>query len=210
MVGSTDILRRLENLIALGSIIEVDHAACRVRATIAGRETGWLPYPAVIGANFVLWRPLRVGTQVVLACPSGNPANAVIVQVLYTDALPPPDTSATVDRIQWNDGTTVTYDSAAGALSVRTPGTITAVAGGNICARSDAAIDIAAATTARIAAQTVEIVASGGGAGAASMTGSFSLTGDLSITGAVKVSGSINASGDILAGGANSNHHSHP
>lgn len=209
MAGLADIQRRLENLVAFGVITRVDHEGRRVRATISGRETGWLPYPADIGANFIRWKPLRAGTQVVLACPSGNPANAVIVQVLYSDALPPPDTSDGLDVIQWNDGTTVSYDSLKQHLFLRTPGSVGVEAGGDVRASAGQSVDISAATTARIAAQTVEIVASGGGSGAASMTGSFSLNGDLAVTGVVTVNGSLHASGDILAGGANSNHHSH-
>lgn len=199
----SDLSRRLENLLALGTIAAVDHGSARLRVELAGRLTGWLPWPAEIGANFRRWRPLRTGTQVLVACPSGDPANALIVQILYTAALAPPADAAEVDLIQWEDGTLVRYDSAARRMEVVSAGDLAARAAGDITAQAGGNVDITAAQTARIAARNVQIVATEGGAGAARMTGSFHLEGDL------QVDGSVHAGGDILAGGANSNHHSH-
>ena len=105
----TELARLIPNLIGLGTIAEADPSFARVRVDINGRVTAWLPIPAEIGRNFRRWRPLRVGTQVLVACPSGDPANAIIVQILYSDALPPPSTSDSVDLILWNDGTRVRY-----------------------------------------------------------------------------------------------------
>ncbi len=118
----SDLMRLLDNVVCLGTIAEVDHAAAKVRLDLSGRRTGWLPYPAEIGANFRRWRPLRVGTQVLAACPSGNPANAVIVQFLYTDALPPSANSGAVDLIQFDDGTIVRHDSGARRTEITSPG----------------------------------------------------------------------------------------
>jgi|GEM_PF-1061817 len=221
----SDLARRLENLLCLGTIAEVDHSHARVKLDIAGRTTGWLPYSAEIGANFRRWRPLRVGTQVLAGCPSGDPANAVIVQILYTDALPSPSTRGDLDIVQFDDGTVVSYDSGAKLLTAETPGDLAVTAGGNITAdaggnvsahagtditaTADGNVSIEAAASARIAGASLELVTTQGGAGAATMTGSFRLVGDFEITGTVEVTGGIHASGDILADGSNSNHHSH-
>lgn len=118
----TDIARKLANLIGLGTIAEVDHSSARVKVDINGRVSNWLPFPAEIGANFRRWRPLRPGTQVLFACPAGDPANAVIVQILYTDALPPPADSGDVDVIVFDDGTTIRHDSAAHELTIISAG----------------------------------------------------------------------------------------
>lgn len=195
--------RRLDNLLCFGTIAAVDFAARppMVRLDLSGRPTDWRPIPAEIGANFRRWRPLRVGTQILAACPSGDPANAVIVQILYTDSLAPPSTDENVDLIAWDDGTVVRYDSAARKMDVTTVGDITA--------QADGRIDITGGPLVRIAAGNVQIVASQGGAGAAEMTGSFRLIGNFEIQGDVSVSGSIQATGSILDGGGNSNHHSH-
>ena len=121
----SDLFRRVHNLIGLGTISEVDHLSVRVRVDINGRSTAWLPIPAKIGANFIRWRPLRVGTQVLVACPSGDPANAVIIQIIYSDDLPPPSTSGAVDIVLWNDGTRIEYDAAAKMMTVHSASDIT-------------------------------------------------------------------------------------
>lgn len=118
----SDLQRRLENVIHLGTIAEVDHAKALLRLDLSGRLTGWLRWPAEIGRNFRRWRPLRVGTQVLAACPSGDPANALIIQILYTDALPPPETSDDVDLVLFDDGTMARYDIAAKELTVYSAG----------------------------------------------------------------------------------------
>lgn len=205
----SDLIRTFDNVICLGTIAAVDHAAAKVKLSLSGRETDWLPYPAEIGANFIRWRPLRAGTQVLAACPSGNPANAVIVQILYTAALPPPSTDGSVDLIQWDDGTLVRYDSAAKKMDVVSVGDVAVQATGDITAQAAGAVEITGGPLVRIAAGNVQIVASQGGSGAAEMTGSFRLTGDFEITGNVTVNGDVTASGSIMDGAGNSNHHTH-
>jgi phage baseplate assembly protein V len=121
----SELIRRVHNVVALGTVTEVDHAAGRLRAAIAGRLTGRLPIPALIGRNFRAHVPMREGTQVLVAAPSGNPANGVVASVLYTDALPPPERDPNVDVVVFNDGTTLRYDSGAKKLDVSTPGDIT-------------------------------------------------------------------------------------
>ncbi|SBV94163.1 putative Phage baseplate assembly protein [uncultured Alphaproteobacteria bacterium] len=217
-LAQSEISRLLDNVIQFGTIAEVDDANRRVRLVLSGRRTGWLPYPCEIGQNFRRWRPLRVGTQVVAGCPSGNPANAVILQILYTDALPPPSTDSAVDLIQWNDGSRVKYDSAAkrmevvsvGDLAATSTKDLTANAGGNLTATAGGNAAIAAGAVASITAPAITLNATRGGKGAATMNGSFRLKGDFEIEGDVAVTGNIDATGSILAGGENSNHHSHP
>lgn len=114
--------RRLHNLVGLGTIAEADHAGGRLRAAIAGRLTGWLPVPALIGRNFRAWIPVRVGAQVAVAAPSGDPANGVVAATLYKADQPPPDTSPDHDVIAFDDGTRLTYDSAAHRLDLAVTG----------------------------------------------------------------------------------------
>jgi phage baseplate assembly protein V len=147
-ITTSDLTRRIENVVGLGTISQVDHASFRVRVDINGRETGWLPVPGQIGANFRQWRPLREGTQVLLACPSGDVANAIIVQILYSNSLPPPSTDGKTDLVQWDDGTLVTYDAntktmvlfSAGDLTIQCEGTLRLLAGADI--RIDTPADI--------------------------------------------------------------------
>jgi len=205
----SDLSRRLENMIVLGTIAEVDHAGARVKLSLSGRKTNWLPYPADIGANYRRWRPLRLGTQVVALCPSGDPAQAVIGKILYTDSIAPPADVGTLDLIQFDDGTLASYDSAAKVMTLKSAGKLTVVTAGDCSIEAGGAVSIVAAGTASIKAPNVQIVATNGAGNAAQMEGSFSLKGDFSVEGGIAVNGDIAATGSIMDGGGNSNHHSH-
>jgi phage baseplate assembly protein V len=103
--------RRFENLIRVGTIAVVDEQQKRLRVKSGDLITNWLPWPAHIGNNFIQWRPLRLNTQVVLCCPSGDPAQAMIIGMLYSDTQSSPDQDPAVDRIQFEDGTVVQYNA---------------------------------------------------------------------------------------------------
>ncbi len=81
---TAELFRRFENLIRIGTIADVDYQGKRLRVKSGELLTDWLPWPAEIGRNFKHWRPLRDNTQVVLACPSGDPAQALIISMLYS------------------------------------------------------------------------------------------------------------------------------
>ena len=76
--------------------------------------------------------PLRTGTQVLLACPSGDPAQAVVVQILYTDALDAPSTDPAVDLIEFDDGSYIQHLAGSGKLHVHASGDLHLTADGNI------------------------------------------------------------------------------
>lgn len=138
--NTADINRRLENLIRLGTIAEVDEAARRLRVNTGALTTDWLPWPAEIGRNYKRWRPLRVGTQVILGSISGDPAQALILGILYTDSLNSPSTDPAIDMIAFNDGTVVQHNSSthkttlssAGDVAIHAAGNLSLTAAGNI------------------------------------------------------------------------------
>jgi len=121
---TADLHRRVANLSCLGTIAEVDHARARVRVDVNGRLTDWLRWPADLGRNYIRWRPLRPGQQVMLAAPGGDIANALITQILYSDALPAPSSDPDLDLIRWEDGTAVSYHRTTRTLRVTGPTTI--------------------------------------------------------------------------------------
>lgn len=121
---------RAEGIIRLGTIAEVDNANRKVRVQSAELLSGWLPYPTAMGNNFIAWTPMRIGQQVVVGCPSGDFAQGLILQTLYTDSLNSPSIDAGTDMIQFNDGTVIKKD--AGGITISTPGNIDINAGGNI------------------------------------------------------------------------------
>jgi phage baseplate assembly protein V len=115
--GQAELERRLANLIRIGVIQETNHADKKLRVSMGNTHTAWLPWPAEIGNNFIQWRPLRVGQQVIVIAPSGELNQAVIVGQLYGGGIDAPSTDAQKDLIQFEDGTQIEYDSATHSLT---------------------------------------------------------------------------------------------
>ena len=153
MYSVAELSRKLENLILIGSIAEVDHANKTVVVSIGDDDdivvTKPLPWPCEIGRNFISWRPLRVGTQVVLCCMSGDIANAVIVGMLYTQGINSQEQSETIDQIRFDDGTTVQYNSDSKTLLIHCVGDVDLI--------SDSNIDLSAANSVNISAAQINI-----------------------------------------------------
>ncbi len=124
-MDTAELNRLIQNLLRLGTIAQVDHAARKVRVQSGDLLTEWLPMPADIGRNYKRWRPLRTGTQVLIACIGGDPAQAVIVQILYTDALNSPSTDPDVDLIQFDDGSYIEHNHSANTLKLHSAGEMT-------------------------------------------------------------------------------------
>nr|VFK47924.1 MAG: phage baseplate assembly protein V [Candidatus Kentron sp. TC] len=85
-----------------------------------------------MGRNFIRWRPLTKGTQVILACQSGELAQAAIVGMLYTQALDAPSTSPEIDMIQWNDGASIFCQLGTGEMTIRAKDDLRIESGGDI------------------------------------------------------------------------------
>jgi len=118
----TDLERRLNNLLMVGTILEVDHAARKLRVEIGEIRTAWLEWPTEMGRNFRRWRPLRQGQQVLLSSPSGDPSQAVISGMLYSSALPAPSDNPDLDLVEFEDGARFQYDSTAHEAIAETGG----------------------------------------------------------------------------------------
>jgi phage baseplate assembly protein V len=120
-MNDIDLLRRLENLIRLGTIAEVDPKPPRCRVKTGGLLTGWLPWFAVRAGEDREWDMPSVGEQCVVFSPSGNPAVGVVFVGFYSDACPAPDDSPTRHRRTYRDGAILDYDTASHTLRALLP-----------------------------------------------------------------------------------------
>ncbi len=108
----SDIERRFENIISYAKISHIDYENQKLRLEIDQITTDFIPFPAHIGNNFTASEPLKIGIQVLIACPSGNFNNAVIIQILNDKILPSPSKSPDLDIKKFNDGTEISYNMA--------------------------------------------------------------------------------------------------
>lgn len=111
-----DIPGLLGDLIRFGTVEAVDlaHGLATVKSgEIVSPPCRWLE----LAGGFRTWIPPTVGEQVILICPEGDIAGAVILRGIYSDAFPP---LATDGRLIFAtpDGTTIEYDPATHAMTI--------------------------------------------------------------------------------------------
>lgn len=120
-MNTTDLLRRLENLIRLGTIAAVDHQAARCTVKTGGLTVPNLPWQAQRAGNSRDWDAPTVGEQCILLSPSGEPAQGIALIGLYSQQRPAPSNSANLRRRTYPDGAVIDYDHATHTLSATLP-----------------------------------------------------------------------------------------
>lgn len=121
MDNIAELQRLIHNMIRIGTVSEVDTGKARVRITIGGLHTNWLPWLTARAGATRTWSPPTVGEQVLVIAMGGDFDTAIVLTGVYSDAHPAPITSPDKDARDYPDGTTITYDHAAHALTVDVP-----------------------------------------------------------------------------------------
>lgn len=114
--------RILANMIRVGTIAQLDEANARVKVSVAGLSTDWLPWITARAGATRTWSAPRPGEQVVVLAPYGDPAQAVVLPSLYQDSHPAPASSKDAERVVFPDGSNVDYNSANNTLEVTVGG----------------------------------------------------------------------------------------
>ena len=114
--------RMLSNMLIVGTVDSVDHAA----ATCRIRSGDWVSAPvpwASLGAGQVRnWRPPSVGEQAMLMSPSGDPANGFALPGFYTSQHQGGnDASPDVTATDWPDGAREQYNHASHQYQLSVP-----------------------------------------------------------------------------------------
>ncbi len=129
-----EIVRRLENLVRMGTVEQVRHGAparCRVRA--GELLTNWVPWIALRAGGSAKgrrWSPPAVGEQCLLLAPGGDLGNAVALPGIYSDAMPQGSDSETTDRTDWSETDYLEHDRATATLTINVAQAITLIVGG--------------------------------------------------------------------------------
>ncbi|UCV02302.1 phage baseplate assembly protein V [Dechloromonas denitrificans] len=109
-----ELSRLLENLIRLGTILAVDHAARRCRVKSGRLETEWLRWMEYRAGETTTWNPPTVGEQCVILSPSGVVENGIVIYGAPSDVIDTPSHSPNDHVTKFPDGTVIRYDHAAG------------------------------------------------------------------------------------------------
>lgn len=194
----TDTDRRLGNVVSIGTVSAVSGNLARVN--LGGAVTGLIPWTTQRARGDRDWRALEVGEQVVVAAPSGELGNAVIVGSLFQDAYPEPSSSADVRRTIYSDGTVVEYDRSAHQLLADLGDSKVRANRSEILLQvGDVKISITASGVAIVGNLSINGVS---GAATVTMDGNFAITGS-TLTHNSKSIGSTHAHTGVQAGASN-------
>lgn len=111
-----DILRRLENMIRYGTILDVQAKPPRVRVQIGQLQTEWRPWLSMRAGETKEWSPPTKGEQCVMLSPSGELTTGVVLVGLASAAYPAPSESLDEHVRTYPDGARVAYNHATGDL----------------------------------------------------------------------------------------------
>ena len=109
---NSEIERLLANMIRIGVVSELDEANARVKCSVGGLTTDWLPWQTGRAGATRTWSAPRPGEQVIVLSPYGDPSQAVVLPSVYQDDHPAPATSKDKETTVFPDGSTFEYDSA--------------------------------------------------------------------------------------------------
>ena len=112
----TELSRRLENLIRIGTIAAVNHAAAKCRVKTGGITTGWMPWFAHRAGTTRDWDPPTIGEQVMVFSPSGELAGGIALIGIYSSGNTSPSSDADEHVVDYPDGARISYNHATGAL----------------------------------------------------------------------------------------------
>lgn len=124
-----DMERRLASMLMVGVVSELDEQNARVRVSYGKNNTAWLPWTVARAGGDRQWSAPEPGEQVLMASPSGDMAQGVIVGSIYRDAHPAPANSKDVTATEWSDGARQEYNRSTHAHTLEVP------AGGRIVLR---------------------------------------------------------------------------
>lgn len=175
MITNNELLRRLNNLINIGTVHEISENKKLAKVNILGRKTDF--FPIVGDANTFKRKatPVRVGEQVSVFCPFGDSNFGFIIAGMFnTNCKEPNGFNENIEISEYQDGTRISYDVSAKELKVDAVKQITV-----IC------------KSATVQADTVEI------------TATTTHKGDVTIDGNLLVKNGITGQGGITISGGN-------
>lgn len=106
--------RMLENLLRLGTVVEVSGHRCTVKSgKLTTQPLKWIHMRAGTTRS---WSAPSPGEQVLIFSPSGEVANGIVLAGISSEDNPPPTENQTEHVFDFPDGARIIYNHASGAL----------------------------------------------------------------------------------------------
>lgn len=142
MAQSNDHEQLTGEVIQVGTVASIDHAARTCTVQLGDLETGDLPWVALLAGRVKLWCPPTTGEQCAVLCPEGDVDNGLVLPGIYSDANSPSTSDPDLFQLEFPDGAVISYNHASHALTVTLPagGTAALAAPGGVTIEGDVAI----------------------------------------------------------------------
>lgn len=123
-----------ENIVKIGTIVEIDaQNRALVKVKISSRTSDFLPVMMFANSFKRHWKPVRIGEQVTVFCPFGNPNFGLVFRSIFNKSCKEPKgASEFCEVVEYEDGTRFSYNTSSKHLLIEAVGDITIKAGGNI------------------------------------------------------------------------------
>jgi len=142
MAQSNDHEQLTGEVIQVGTVASIDHAARTCTVQLGDLETRDLPWVALLAGRVKLWCPPSEGEQCAVLCPEGDIDNGLVLPGIYSDANSPSTSDPDLFQLEFPDGAVISYNHATHALTVTLPsgGTAALTAPGGVTIEGDVAI----------------------------------------------------------------------
>lgn len=123
-----EIVRRLNNIASVGTISEIKAGQALARVKILDRVTAFLPVVSQSNSFKKHFIPLKLNEQVLVFSPFGDASSGFILRGIFNKSCKEPNNSSqTCEVTQYEDGTVITYDTAAKELKINAVGNVTVI-----------------------------------------------------------------------------------
>lgn len=152
LLRTIELERLLHGLIRLVTVIETRNDGM-VRVQDDELTSTWLPLVTPRAGQDTTWQPVDIGEQVVVLCPSGDFAQGLVIGSLYQQQFPAPSSELNEQRMQFKDGTVMSYDRSQhryvldikgeqAALDIRSAGTLSITTQQQVQVHSEAQVTV--------------------------------------------------------------------
>ncbi|MFA5688572.1 MAG: phage baseplate assembly protein V [Kiritimatiellales bacterium] len=178
----SDALRRIANVVQVGTVESVDTKNARARVKLGEITTAPLPWCTPRQGKKRVWNPLTAGEQVLVVSHNGDPAQGIIVASLGSTKNPAGDNSEDIFKVIYADGSFVQFDLGTSEMQIECKGPAS----------------VRAKSLTAIADESAEIIA---GARCELTAPETTVTGNVTFAGAVIFSGNVTIAGSLNVGG---------
>lgn len=141
-----DMQRRVSNMFREGTISKIDTKKGLVRVKSGSLESNWIPWLEVRHGKNQSWNPPDIGEQVLIAAPSGDLSQGMVIGSSSQDKHPAPSDDGDVTvMMNWGDGSRMEYNRKTHDFKLTVGGTLFQVTNNTIKAKAST-IDLQADT----------------------------------------------------------------